>query len=266
MEKLKIHGLTFTRLDCCDCGDYGGAGDIGVANLRVLKDQFSDRMHDFRQYEFDHKGEYKESCYRSITNINTEELQGVDLIILTDHYGSESAYLREPNDDDECDDDYRAEYDDIVRGLANYPALDDDEVYRVRQEWLEEALTDIARYTVRGLSKHDISEDYTLQDVWDAMDQEQCLAIVREAYKKASENYDIAAYEYNGAYVDEDKIIPFIVQSLAGTWHDGYKLQDGTMIDLGPVSTEPDPFPKTWKNTADYVAQYCALNHLTMGA
>ena len=51
------NGKTYISHDCLCCGDYGGAGSVGVANIRCVLEQFEGRVEEWGYSELDAESE-----------------------------------------------------------------------------------------------------------------------------------------------------------------------------------------------------------------
>ena len=260
MENLKIGNRTFAALPACSFGDYGGDGSVGLANIRELRKQFSDRMITDSFDSWFSDGTPK-TVYvnREWVDRDPAEFDGVSLIVLKGSYSSESAYL-----DVDCE-----EYREIAAALDQYPALNDEAVSAVELEWEHDAIVECCRDIGRELSSDYLTEDdedrATLEDVWQELDAEKQAEIVRQAMQDGN---IYASVEYSSSFVSASDVAPYvraILQKDASLVR-AYKLPDGTMVEVDAIESETEyqspVIPTGTASTADYVRKFCELNHL----
>lgn len=260
METLKIGNRTFDLLPNCTFGDYGGDGSVGLANIRELRKQFSDRMVT-DSYESWFSDGTPKTVYvnREWVDRDPAEFDGVSLILLTEGYSSRSAYL-----DIDC-----PEYQDIAASLENYPALNDEAVSEVELDWEDAAIVECCRDIGRKLSSDYLTEDdedrATLEDVWQELDAEKQAEIVRQGMRDGNV---YASVEYSSSYISADELAPYvraILQKDASLVR-AYKLPDGTMVEVDDIESETEYqspiIPTGIASTADYVRKFCEINHL----
>ena len=213
MDKLIIGTRTFERLDACDCGDYGGNGALGLANVEALSEQFSNRMMTEPYSRWDVDGTIKPGRVHQ----DESDYENVDLIILEGSFGSKSAYLAT-----DCE-----EYSDIVAGLENYPVINEEIFSRVEMEWADEAIAGAVSDMHRELRKH----GGNAEDIWHEMTQDQCEAMIRDAMEKTN---TYAESELSGSYIKLDRITPHIAEVLnALPIVEAVTLPDGASVALG---------------------------------
>lgn len=210
-------GRTYVTHDALTCGDYGGAGSVGVANIRSVLAEFGGRVEDWGYSELYAEGEGRESRlvrvntgegpldYRHEWQHRTPDPEAVCLHV-TGVYGSETIYLLEGNED--CDE--------TLAALENYCLLDEQVHSEVEMEWEDEAWKSWLRSDLIGtLSDEpddDEPEDYPTLREWadgqeDGVLWEACLA----ATEKCNE---YPTPEYDGVHVDVDEIAEAFAQHL----------------------------------------------------
>ena len=260
METLKIGNRTFAALPACSFGDYGGDGSVGLANIRELRKQFSDRMITDSFDSWFSDGTPK-TVYvdRAWIDRPESDFDGVSLIVLEGSYNSESAYL-----DIDCD-----EYQDIAASLENYPALNDEAVSEVELEWEDDAIVECCHDVGRELSSDYLTGDdedrATLEDVWHELNAEKQAEIVRQAMQDGNV---YASVEYSSSYISADELAPYVRAILQKDMSivRAVKLADGTLIEVDAIESETEyqspEIPIGTASTVDYVRKFCELNHL----
>lgn len=250
MEKLIINGRTFVEVPATSYGDYGGDGSVGRANLNILRDQFKNRMVVNSYSVFDDEGRVSQRLVGSPSgyvweDVPSSEYDGVDLVILEGDYSSESAYLAE-----DCE-----EFNDIISALATYPVLDDDELAKVEFDWRYEAI----RECVRDLSREMRQHGETIEEMYDALNQEQAEELIRQAMSAGNIE---PHYEYSSAYISADDVAPHAAKILSALPIKHGFMFGGEFVSL-PDEEEPDLYETLpTSSTSEYVAAYCAANHL----
>ena len=260
MENLKIGTRTFALLPNCTFGDYGGDSSVGLANIRELRKQFSDRMVTDSFNSWFPDGTPK-TVYvnREWVDRDPAEFADVSLIVLTGGYSSEAAYL-----DVDC-----AEYQDIAAALDQYPALNDEAVSEVELEWENDAIVKCCRDIGLELSDDYLTSDdndfATLQDVWHKLNAEKQAEIVRQGMRDGNIYVSV---EYSSSFVSASDVAPYvraILQKNASLVR-AYKLPDGTMVEVDTIESETEYqspiIPTGTASTADYVRKFCELNRL----
>lgn len=181
--------------DLLVCGEYGGAGVVGIANIQFLKNHAK---------KYITMGSRKACFHNKHFSICGQEvdLTGVDLIIVEAGWNSEQAYIL-----------VGSELEEYITELDQDPVIDDELVAEVEQTCRNEHM------------------DYLLEDVWkrlwsryenfDHWWNEPCLALIPENIGKPSptpyecfndlfeqvvrdvsqegENWNCWKYEYNSA-------------------------------------------------------------------
>lgn len=255
MQKITVGKTIYRELPCCSVGDYGGSGSLGQSNINTLKEQFADRVwvQSSGAYCFEHETGYTPkqvySSQQTWVDADVADWDGVDLIVVTSHDSSETAFLRE-----DCE-----EYDDIVATLEKYPVLDGDELGKVEQQWADDAVLDLLRYDL----PHKLSDE--ARERWEALTQEQRENI----FWRAVENTGASAEcEYSSAFWRLDDIAPTIeAELMASPIIRVFALADGTIISMGepPVPEEtPDQYGRMQADfdalptcsTAEYIAAW----------
>lgn len=198
MEKITLpDGSTWLSNGALTIGDYGGAGDVGLANLRVLKEEYAGRIEQYAAGEWRDAEEdgyaldFVTRDYRLI-DVPRNLCPGadVDAVLVYYDYGGEQIFLRDSEAARET-----------MRALDNYPCLDDEEVSRVEMEWEQEAWESWLRSDlVRTL-------DEEVQDKLDEYAPDEAEEILRESYHAAMEICnEYPTPEYSGVHVNVDRI------------------------------------------------------------
>jgi hypothetical protein len=181
-DKITVRGISYVSHAMLSFGDYGGAGSVGLANIRTLM------------------GEHPDSAEVYMSNLDNEYFHDEDwalkieqdrpaLLVAFGSYGGQQAWLREDIADD------------TLRAMADYPCLDDQEVSNVEHEWLEEALDS---YLLRFDIPHALRDiDEELEDKWNELPADA----QRRMFYDAMESADIYPEpEYSSVHVDAEKI------------------------------------------------------------
>lgn len=122
MDTIKFaDGSTYRTHDALT----SSAGSIGVANIRVMLDEFKDRVDAWSQIAI-----HDESRGKPVGRWHGEKwvlehrLPTEDCLLITDVFGSETIYLR-----------YGSALDGVIDALDDYPVIDDTVVAEVEAEW-----------------------------------------------------------------------------------------------------------------------------------
>lgn len=191
-ETIKINGVEFISPDACSFGDYGGAGSVGLSNIRaILADERAGEVANTWLGSMEYSDELAEAV-----------AAGAVVIHATGSYGSETVYIRADTELAE----------ETVAALADYPSLDDEGSSSIELEWENEAWESWIRSDLeRACWPDDEPAGYA----------EMADADRFEAYRFAMEltnTYPEA--EYSSVYVDIDRIAEAyadaVVRVLAG--------------------------------------------------
>lgn len=201
MEEFTIAGVKYLGHDALTFGDYGGAGSVGVANVRDV--------------ENDHEDDIAWISYSVISDIQATNKRGKDTIAdfiadfryqasdffadgfdkpkiykATGSYGSTTIYVR-------ADIWTKCEY----GRLDDYPLLSDDTHSEIEMEWENEAFESWAESDlIRSL-------DDRQQEKLDTMPDETRTGLTWEAYRVAMEETNTyPTPEYSGSHIDIDRI------------------------------------------------------------
>jgi hypothetical protein len=137
MDRITFpNGKVYVTHDTLTCGDYGGAGSVGVANIRTVLEEFEGHVEDWGYGELYNEGKGQPSQLVRVPGDSgypndwhhewqhrTPDPEAVCLHV-HGHHGSESIYLLEGNED--CDE--------ILAALEGYPCLDDEAMSEVEGE------------------------------------------------------------------------------------------------------------------------------------
>lgn len=95
MEQIKIDGRVYVTHDCWSFGDYGGAGSLGLANIRYLTEQCGDHVLTCGADTLRH---ISEGCPYGLGDDTLAEIRQDRpwLILTTGSYGGEQAWVRKP--------------------------------------------------------------------------------------------------------------------------------------------------------------------------
>jgi hypothetical protein len=183
-ETVTIVGVEYVSCSALTFGDYGGYGDIGLANIRVLVDSHETAECPMGTFRHASEGNPYGLGDEAVTAVQTDR---PEVFRTYGSYGGEQVWIR-------SDVDAGHEY---LKQLADYPSLSDDEASTVQMEWEEEAWTSwLKSDLIRTLSD---DEQDTASDLPDET--------LREAYSAAMEETNTyPEAEYSGVHVDVDRI------------------------------------------------------------
>ena len=194
MDETTKYGHKYVSPHALGYGDYGGAGSVGVANVRAIlnDEEFKDSIFQAGYNQWERIGgihEWDTDCgdlFDTPENFQCKDPPKV--VHLTGAYGSNTLWLLE------CE-----ETEDIIASLADYPLLDEDLHSQVELEWEEEAW-----------------DSWTRSELYDGLPEELQEAIddkkptdgkLYEAYRLAMEStntYPVS--EQAGVYIDTKRI------------------------------------------------------------
>ena len=190
MEETTKYGHKYVSPHSLCYGDYGGAGSVGVANVRAIlgMEELADHVCHMmcRAWELLDKwdDEFTEKAY--VDDFNCTDPPKV--VHVTGAYGSNTLWLLE------CE-----ETKDIIASLADYPVLDDDLHSQVEMEWEEEAWDSWVRSELYSGLPEELQEAVDEQKPSDGK--------LYEAYRLAMESTNTyPVHEYDGAYIDTKEI------------------------------------------------------------
>ena len=177
----KIQNVDYITHNCLSFGDYGGAGAVGLANIRYLKEQHPKHV---REYMGNIPGnDYAEPVF--------ENDAPPELIWAVGGYGSETVYVR-------ADIWNENEY---GESLEDYPLFDEDLSNQIEMEWEIEGFESWARHDLfNGLPERN-------QETLDNMETEKIDEIMWTAYRDAMETENqYPTPEYSSSHIPVDDI------------------------------------------------------------
>ena len=190
IDETTKYGHKYLSPSCCTYGDYGGAGSVGVANVRAIlnDEEFQDSILRLTYRVWDNVDKWNDE-FTDWQTIEEFKVHGPPKVVhLTGGHGSNTLWLLE------CE-----ETEDIIACLADSPLLDEELHSQVEMEWEEEAWDN----WIRG-------------DLYRAMDEELQEAIddkmpddgkLYEAYRLAMESTNTyPSSEYDGVHVKVEDI------------------------------------------------------------
>lgn len=204
-EKLLVENVEYVSDSCLVYGDYGGAGSLGVANVRHLKENFDWMVIGMSQVHATLKaGEYEYSPRLYGTDEVLAHLETgdplPDLLIAEGGWGSVQAWLRADAEG----------ADEIMAAMADYPVLDDQMLSEVEMEWEKEAwdawlkseLLKTLRYDY--FDEADEDEDKSLEE---RAEEQMTDAKLFEAYRAAMDECNVyPTPELDGVHVPVERI------------------------------------------------------------
>ena len=205
IEETTKYGHKYLSPSALVYGDYGGAGSVGVANVRAIlnDDEFKDSIFHAGYSQWDRIGteyEWKPQPDRPYRGTDDGDIfdckEPPKVVHLTGGYGSNTIWLLE------CE-----ETEDIIACLADYPLLDDDLHSQVEMEWEAEAWDSWTRAELYdGLPEE-------LQDKVDNVEDDTKLF---EAYRQAMEDTNTYPVpEHDGVYIDTKRIQDAYTEAIA---------------------------------------------------
>lgn len=210
-ESIRLDGRVYVSHDCWIFGDYGGAGSIGLANIRVLVDECEGHVMDCGMETLRH---ISEGCPYGLGADELNEMRADRpwLIDAYGSYGSRQVWVRKPLAMRLSSHGFRG--DTWIDQMERYPCLSDDESSLVEMEWEMEAWNDwLWRDLIRTLP------DDESQDEAEAMGRD----VLFEAYRAAMEETNTYAVpEDNGVHVDVDRIAASFAEHIAEAIADLY--------------------------------------------
>ena len=191
MEEVIKYQHTYITASCLSYGDYGGAGTVGVANVRAIleMDEFKNSILRLGYRDWENIDKWNDEFTEQHTIDEFKEDYGPPKVVhLSGGYGSNTLYLLE------CD-----ETEDILSALADYPLVDEDLHGQIECEWEDEAWECWVRSDLYGRLDEDLQE---------AIDDDKTTdAKLFEAYRLAMEATNTYAItEYASTYIDIDRI------------------------------------------------------------
>lgn len=130
-ETVTIEGVDYVSPDSCSFGDYGGAGAVGLSNIRCIIEEAKESVFetDFQTLKYASEGSYfpfeDEHDLRDAVKARRKPL----VLHVTGSYGSESVYILR----------HSKLAHETLSALASYCSLDDDSVSHIEMEWESEA-------------------------------------------------------------------------------------------------------------------------------
>ena len=196
METIKIDGRTYVSHDCWTFGDYGGAGSVGLANIRALLSECEGHIMECPMSTLRY---ISEGCPYGLGADELVELRAERpwLIHVFGDYGSEQVWVRKPLACRLSSHGFRGET--WIERMDNYPSLDDDMISQIEMEWESEAWKSwLKSDLIRSLPDD-------LQELAEDMSDDDLL----EAYRNAMEETNTCPTpEYSGVHVDVCRIAP----------------------------------------------------------
>lgn len=180
-ETVTIAGVEFVSPDCCSFGDYGGAGAVGLSNIRTIVED--KRAGEVIEAYMPFPGAYEPEMAEAVR-------AGATVFHVTGGYSSETVYIR-------ADTELATE---TLEALADYPSLDDEGVSNIELEWENEAWNS---WILHDLERACWPEDQPAG--YDAVTAGEKWSAYRFAMELKNE-YPEA--EYSSVYVNVERIAP----------------------------------------------------------
>lgn len=184
--------------DALAVGDYGGAGVVGEANLRVLLERAKEEGFEVGEYSPDWCLNRETGDYEPVdADLFADDFDAPDdapvVNICYGAYGSRWALLKEGH----------PFTDQIIKELEDYPCLDDDAMTEVENEWANEAITDLVDEAVCELSSMNVLENVPEEEI-----RTVALELAHEALH--SKYWDYVKFEYSGAYIPPE-VLEYVI-------------------------------------------------------
>ena len=200
-DTATINGTTYLTHSSLTTGDYGGAGSVGVANLRTLVSIVEELAKDDDApitTEVHHvSGSHWQRATEDRAWSDDDPIESA-VVIVCYPYGGQQAWVREDVEDlAEC-----------IACLEDYPLLDDEEHSAVETEWETEAweswLQSDLIATLDDETREIVEDALTSENVGLGLAAEEALW---EAYRAAMESEnEYPVPEYSGVHVDVSRI------------------------------------------------------------
>lgn len=191
IDETTKYGHKYLSPSCCTYGDYGGAGSVGVANVRAIleMEEFQDSILRLGYRDWENVDKWNDDFTHQDTIDEFKEDYGPPKVVhLTGGWGSNTLWLLE------CE-----ETNDIIACLADYPLLDDDLHSQVEMEWEEEAWDSYVRYDLYSAMDEELQEAIDEQKPTDGK--------LYEAYRLAMESTNTyPTPEQAGVHIDTKRI------------------------------------------------------------
>lgn len=223
-DKLTFtNGKTYLSDSYLLCGDYVGAGSIGVANIRVVLDKFEGRVEQWTMQDLDDESKgYPSRLVRvqmdgRVDHEWQHRLPEAPCLHATASHGQMQVWLLAGDFSEYSEEDWRARRkldgaaDEILPDLAEYPVLDDARVCEVETEWEKEAWESWLRAELLRRLPDDLDEDpptdeeepLTLREWAEDLDD----ADLWSAYRAAMQATNTCPLpEYSWVHVEVDRI------------------------------------------------------------
>jgi len=181
-QTTTINGIEYISDCALTCGDYGGAGSVGVANIRALLAYADENDIDVPDYHIATWVRLSEGRH-----YEDDDLPESDMIHIHSGYRGEQIVVRADHE----------ELKEMVDSLENYPLIDDEMHSLVEMEWEQEAWDSwLKDDLLRSLS------DDT-QEAAECISDSGLFELYRQAMEDCNE-YSIP--EYSGSHIAVDRI------------------------------------------------------------
>lgn len=188
-----IHARRYVSPSACSFGDYGGAGSVGLANIRSIVADAGEGVHTASYNDFHRAADEESRAYESDETAEIRALVAGEepptVFHLTGDYSSETVYILEDSELGES----------ALAALADYSALDDEGVSSIEMEWESEAWDSWMRRDLERAAWPDDEEPAG----YDAMSDSDKFEAYRHAMDACNEYPEP---EHNGVYVRVDRI------------------------------------------------------------
>lgn len=202
-ETITIEGVEYISPSACTFGDYGGAGSVGLSNIRSILasaekeglDVFDTFFSDIERASATEKpGSYAMDSELELRAAIKARRKPIVLHV-SGGYSSETVYIKR----------HSLLAHETLEALADYPSLDDDAVSAIESEWESEAfdswlLSDLDR---AAWAPNDEPENDDIAAAYSAMSRDDKFSVYHFAMETENE---YPTPEYNGVHVDVKRI------------------------------------------------------------
>lgn len=194
MESMVIDGRVYVSHPCWTFGDYGGAGSLGLANIRYITEQCEGHVIDASMSDLRHASE---GCPYGLGKITLEDirLERPWAIHAFGDYSSEQIWVRKAIACRLSSHGFRGET--WIERMDSYPVFSDELMSEIEMEWESEAWDSWLRYDLlRTMNDED-------RDEAEMLHPDTLFSCYRAAMDDCNE-YPVP--EYSGVHVDVDRI------------------------------------------------------------
>ena len=194
MESMVIDGRVYVSHACWAFGDYGGAGSLGLANIRYIAEQCDGHVISAGMGDLRHASE---GCPYGLGEDTLAEikLERPWAIHAFGHWSSEQIWVRKAIACRLSSHGFRGET--WIERMDSYPSLDDELISEIEMEWESEAWDSWLRDDLLRTMADDDRDEAKLMGP----------DVLFECYRAAMDDCnEYPTPEYSGVHVDVDRI------------------------------------------------------------